>query len=123
MKRCVNIQPTEELVWNTLKGLLKNTVHLKTHLNSVLKENPDFSVMVRKQRYKLTRKLKKLKNELKTISDGIVELEKKRILNQFKSDEIYLKLKRKLDEEYRKIHVKIENTNNLLNLHYHQTYL
>lgn len=118
MKRCVNIQPTEELVWNTLKGLLKNTVHLKTHLNSVLKENPDFSVMVRKQRYKLTRKLKELKNELKTISDGIVELEKKRILNHFKSDEIYLKLKRELDDEYRKTHVKIENTNNLLNLHY-----
>jgi len=118
MKRCVNIQPTEELVWNTLKGLLKNTVHMKTQLNSVLKENPDFSVMVRKQRYKLTRKLKELKNELKIISDGIVELEKKRILNHFKSDEIYLKLKRELDDEYRKTQVKIENTNNLLTLHY-----
>jgi len=118
MKRCVNIQPTEELVWNTLKGLLKNTVHLKTQLNSVLKENPDFSVMVRKQRYKLTRKLKELKNELKTVSDGIVELEKKRILNHFKSDEIYFKLKRELDDEYRKTHVKIENVNNLLTIHY-----
>jgi hypothetical protein len=29
-----------------------------------------------------------------------------------------LKLKRELDDEYRKIHVKIENTNNLLTLHY-----
>ena len=29
-----------------------------------------------------------------------------------------MKLKRELDQEYRKTHVKIENTNNLLNLHY-----
>jgi len=118
MKRCVNIQPTEELVWNTLKGLLKDTVDLKTHVNYVLKENPEFSVMLRRQRYKLTRKLKELKNELLTVSDGIVELEKKKILKQFNSEDIYVRIKKNLNTDYRKINVKIENTNNLLTLHY-----
>ena len=40
MKRCVNIQPTEELVWNTLKGLLKDTVDLKTQRQFCIEGKP-----------------------------------------------------------------------------------
>ncbi len=94
MKRCVNIQPTEELVWNTLKELLLNTEKLHELLDSVIKETPELSVFIRKQRHKLTRKIEDLENNLKRITDGIVEIEKKRILRQFPNDEIYTEIKK-----------------------------
>ncbi len=118
MKRCVNIQPIEDLVWNALVDLLTNTEELKNSLDKVLTQNPDFSVLVRKQRLKLTRKIENLENDLKKVTEGIVELEKKRILNQFHTEDIYLQIKKKLDKEYKEIHLKIEDTKNLLSFHY-----
>ena len=118
MKRCVNIQPTEDLVWNTLVDLLTNTEELKNSLDKVLTQNPDFSVLVRKQRLSLTRKIEDLENNLKSITEGIVDLEKKRILNQFHTEDIYHQIKKKLDIEYKGIHLKIEDNKNLLSFHY-----
>jgi hypothetical protein len=118
MKRCVNIHPTEDLVWNTLVDLLTNTEQLKNSLDQVLTQNPDFSVLIKRQRLKLTRKIENLENDLKKITEGIVELEKKRILNQFHTEDIYLQIKKKLDKEYKEIHLKIEDTKNLLSFHY-----
>jgi hypothetical protein len=118
MKRCVNIQPTEDLVWNTLVDLLTNTEELKNSLDKVLTQNPDFSVLVRKQRLSLIRKIEDLEKNLKRITEGIVDLEKKRILNQFHTEDIYLQIKKKLDIEYKGIHLKIEDNKNLLSFHY-----
>ena len=118
MKRCVNIQPTEDLVWNTLVDLLTNTEELKNSLDKVLTQNPDFSVLVRKQRLSLTRKIEDLENNLKRITEGIVDLEKKRILRQFHTEDIYHQIKKKLDTEYKKIHLSIEENKNLLSFHY-----
>lgn len=118
MKRCVNIQPTEDLVWNTLVGLLTNTEQLKNSLDNVLTQNPDFSVLVRKQRHKLTRKIEEHENDLKKVTEGIVELEKKMILNQFHTEDIYRQIKKKFDKEYKEIHLKIEDTKNLLTFYY-----
>ena len=118
MKRCVNIQPTEELVWNTLKELLINTEKLHESLDSVIKKTPDLSVFIRKQRDKLTRKIEELEKELNTVTNGIVEIEKKRILRQFHTEDIYHQIKKKLDTEYKKIHLSIEENKNLLSFHY-----
>jgi uncharacterized protein YfkK (UPF0435 family) len=118
MKRCVNIQPTEELVWNTLKELLINTEKLHESLDSVIKETPELSVFIRKQRGKLTRKIEELEKELNTVTDGIVEIEKKRILRQFHTEDIYHQIKKKLDTEYKRIHLSIEDNKNLLSFHY-----
>lgn len=118
MKRCVNIQPTEELVWNTLKELLVNTEKLHESLDSVIKETPELSVFIRKQRHKLTRKIEELEKELNTVTNGIVEIEKKRILNQFHTEEIYHQIKKKLDIEFKRIHLSIEENKNLLSFHY-----
>jgi len=118
MKRCVNIQPTEELVWNTLKELLINTEKLHESLDSVIKETPELSVFIRKQRHKLTRKIEELEKELNTVTNGIVEIEKKRILNQFHTEEIYHQIKKKLDIEFKRIHLSIEENKNLLSFHY-----
>jgi hypothetical protein len=96
MKRCVNIQPTEELVWNTLKELLVNTAKLHESLDSVFKETPELSMFIRKQRGKLTRKIVDLEKELNTVTNGIVEIEKKRILRQFLAEDIYHQIKKKL---------------------------
>ncbi len=118
MKRCVNIQPTEELVWNTLKELLINTEKLHKSLDSVIKETPELSVFIKKQRHKLTRKIEELEKELNTVTNGIVEIEKKRILRQFPNDEIYTEIKKKLDIEFKRIHLSIEENKNLLSSHY-----
>ena len=52
------------------------------------------------------------------ITDGIVDLEKKRILNQLHTEDIYHQIKKKLDKEYKGIHLKIEDNKNLLSFHY-----
>ena len=118
MKRCVNIHPTKELVWNTLKELLINTEKLHESLDSVIKETPELSVFIRKQRGKLTRKIEELEKELNTVTNGIVEIEKKRILRQFHTEDIYHQIKKKLDTEYKRIHLSIEENKNLLSFHY-----
>jgi uncharacterized protein YfkK (UPF0435 family) len=114
----VNIQPTEELVWNTLKELLVNTDKLHESLDSVIKETPDLSVFIRKQRGKLTRKIEELEKELNTVTNGIVDIEKKRVLRQFHTEDIYHQIKKKLDTEYKRIHLSIEENKNLLSFHY-----
>jgi hypothetical protein len=102
----------------SLFDLLTHTEELKKSLDKVLTQNPDFSVLVKKQRHRLTRKIENLENDLKKVTEGIVELEKKRILNQFHTEDIYLQIKKKLDKEYKEIHLKIEDTKNLLSFHY-----
>ena len=53
-------------------SLLDSTVFKTVSRDSVIKETPELSVFIRKQRGKLTRKIKDLKNDLKMITDGIV---------------------------------------------------
>ena len=53
-------------------SLLDSTVFKTVSRDSVIKETPELSVFIRKQRGKLTRKIKDLENDLKMITDGIV---------------------------------------------------
>ena len=75
-------------------------------------------MFIRKQRGKLTRKIEELEKELNTVTNGIVEIEKKRILRQFHTEDIYHQIKKKLDTEFKRIHLSIEDTKNLLSFHY-----
>ena len=99
-------------------SLLDSTVFKTVSRDSVIKETPELSVFIRKQRGKLTRKIEELEKELNTVTNGIVEIEKKRILRQFHTEDIYHQIKKKLDTEYKKIHLSIEENKNLLSFHY-----
>jgi hypothetical protein len=55
--------------------------------------------------------------ELDRITNGIVEIERKRILDEFTSEDVYSSLKTKLDSDYRRIHVEIEDLKNTLKLY------
>jgi hypothetical protein len=55
--------------------------------------------------------------EIDRVTNGIVEIERKRILNEFTSEDVYSSLKTKLDSDYRRIHVEIEDLKNTLKLY------
>ena len=68
--------------------------------------------MVRKQRTKIKTDLHDRENELKKITDGIVDIERRKILSEFLSEEIYFKLKKQLDKDFRSKQIEIENLKN-----------
>jgi hypothetical protein len=112
MKRCVNIQKTEDLLWKTINDLMSDTSSLKENLKSSINGKTSISSMVRKQRTKIKTELQVNENELKKITDGIVDIERKRILSEFPSEEIYTKLKKQLDKDFRSKQIEIENLKN-----------
>lgn len=58
--------------------------------------------------------------ELSKLTVGIVDIERKRILNEFTSEEVYTSLKIKLSTCYKKIHIEIEDLKNTLKLYTRQ---
>ena len=83
-------------------------------LKKTIKENPSFSSRVRKQKGKIKDELNQKEKELKNISEGIIDIERRRILNEFQSEDLYKGIKKELDKEYRKCHIQIENLKNSL---------
>ncbi len=114
MKRCVNIDKTEELLWDTIYSQLIKTSEMRLILKKTIKENPSFSSRVRKQKGKIKDELNQKEKELKKISDGIIDIERRRILNEFQSEDLYKGIKKELDKEYRNCHIQIENLKNSL---------
>jgi hypothetical protein len=120
MKRCVQIDKTEELLWNSLYNLIGDINTMKEVLTSSLKNNTSLFSKVRKQRMKVSNLLNNKQLELNKITDGIVEIERKGILGEFTSEEVYISLKSKLDSDYRRVHVEIEDLKNTLNYYTRQ---
>ncbi|MHA8062649.1 recombinase family protein [Aquirufa aurantiipilula] len=114
MKRCTNIQKTDELLWETIKKLILDTSLLKENLKKSINQKTSVSSIVRKQRGKIKVELEEKEIELKKITDGIVSIETKRIMNEFTSEDVYLNLKKQLELKYRRVHIEIENLKNRL---------
>jgi DNA invertase Pin-like site-specific DNA recombinase len=117
MKRCVNIDRTEDLLWNSIYEILSATTYLKDTLKEKLKTDISFTSKLRKQRNIVIKLLNNKQLELDRVTNGIVEIERKRILNEFTSEDVYSSLKTKLDSDYRRIHVEIEDLKNTLKLY------
>jgi DNA invertase Pin-like site-specific DNA recombinase len=114
MKRCVNIPKTEGLLWETIRELMVDTIPLKEKLKISILGKTSISSLVRKQRGKIKSELENKELELKKITDGIVSIESKRIMDELTSEEVYLSLKKQLDRKYRSVHIEIENLKNTL---------
>jgi DNA invertase Pin-like site-specific DNA recombinase len=114
MKRCVNIPKTEGLLWETIRDLMVDTIPLKEKLKTSILEKTSISSLVRKQRGKIKSELENKEIELKKITDGIVSIERKRIMNELTSEDVYLTLKKQLDRKYRSVYIEIENLKNTL---------
>ena len=114
MKRCVNIPKTEGLLWDTIRDLMVDTIPLKEKLKTSILGKTSISSLVRKQRVKIKSELENKELELKKITDGIVSIERKRIMDELTSEDVYLSLKKQLDRKYRSVHIEIENLKNTL---------
>ena len=114
MKRCVNIPKTEELLWDTITSLMTNTIRLKEELKTSISEKTSISSLVSKQRGKFKSILETKELELKKITDGIVSVERKRIMGELTSEDVYQSLKKQLDKKYRDVNIEIENLKDTL---------
>lgn len=109
MKRCTNIQKTDKLLWETIEELILDISLLEEKLKKSINEKTSFSSAVRKQRGKIKVELEKKEIELKEITEGIVSIESKRIMNEFTSDDVCLSLKEQMNIRFGSVHTEIEN--------------
>ena len=115
MKRCMNIQTTNQYLWNNIINILSNTMELKQNL----KEKTIFGMSLRSpelkqevsSREERIRELTKTKNELEK---GLVEVETNKITNKYPSLEIYESLKKELIKRYNQTKSEIEDIRNSL---------
>lgn len=109
MKRFTNIQKTDKLLWETIEELILDISLLEEKLKKSINEKTSFSSTVRKQRGKIKVELEKKEIELKEITEGIVSIESKRIMNEFTSDDVCLSLKEQMNIRFGSVHTEIEN--------------
>lgn len=109
MKRFTNIQKTDKLLWETIEELILDISLLEEKLKKSINEKTSFSSAVRKQRGKIKVELEKKEIELKEITEGIVSIESKRIMNEFTSDDVCLSLKEQMNIRFGSVHTEIEN--------------
>lgn len=109
MKRCTNIQKTDKLLWETIEELILDISLLEEKLKKSINEKTSFSSTVRKQRGKIKVEPEKKEIELKEITEGIVSIESKRIMNEFTSDDVCLSLKEQMNIRFGSVHTEIEN--------------
>lgn len=109
MKRCTNIQKTDKLLWETIEEWILDISLLEEKLKKSINEKTSFSSTVRKQRGKIKVELEKKEIELKEITEGIVSIESKRIMNEFTSDDVCLSLKEQMNIRFGSVHTEIEN--------------
>lgn len=109
MKRCTNIQKTDKLLWETIEEWILDISLLEEKLKKSINEKTSFSSAVRKQRGKIKVELEKKEIELKEITEGIVSIESKRIMNEFTSDDVCLSLKEQMNIRFGSVHTEIEN--------------
>ncbi|MHA8051869.1 recombinase family protein, partial [Aquirufa sp. ROCK-SH2] len=114
MKRCIHIHKTEELLWETILGIISDNERLIGLLKTSITQKSSLSSLVYKQRNQIKKQLNMKENELKTVVDGLVTIERKKIMDEFTSNEVYFNLKKDLDKSFRNIQVEIENLKNTL---------
>ena len=101
MKRGLNIPTTDGVLWNKIIDILSDTMELKntlTKMTSIGKlGNPDGLKVESKTIEDKIRKLLKIKSD---IEKGIVEIETKKILQKYPSNEVYLSLRKSLTNSF-----------------------
>jgi hypothetical protein len=78
-------------------------------LKTSISEKTSISSLVSKQRGKFKSILETKELELKKITDGIVSVERKKIMGELTSEDVYQSLKKQLDKKYRDVNIEIEN--------------
>jgi hypothetical protein len=115
MKRCLNIKTTDLVLWIHIVDILSDTIKLKEKMSEFgffgLGKTYDQFVS---EKALIKGKTEKLKEELKRIERGLVDLETKRMLNEFDSDVIYKGIRRNLRGKYHQVESEISNLNNHL---------
>ncbi len=101
MKRGLNIPTTDGVLWNKIIDILSDTMELKKNLTKMttigkLGKSEDLKVESKSIEDKI-RKLLKVKSD---IEKGLVEVETKKILQKYPSDEVYQSLRKTLTNSF-----------------------
>ncbi len=99
MKRCLQIGITEEFLWDNIVNLLSNTVKLKFEFKSSLRNDPNLTLLINNQKRRLQERLKRLETKLETINDGLIGVEKDKLMGNYTSHEVYEGLKVSLNKD------------------------
>ncbi len=87
-------------------GIGRNApLKLKIRITAILKVDAGISSNFRKQCERVNYRLKEKQAESKATTDGIVNIERRKILNEFPSEEVYQLLKKQLGKDFRKVQV------------------
>ena len=115
MKKCLNIQTTEQILWNKIVAILSDNIRLKEVLKekAMISKNinsSDLEKIIKDKNIQIV-ELTKVKKELEK---GLVSIETDNILNKYPSFEVYKSLKKKLTQRYNQTLSEIEDIKNSL---------
>ena len=108
VKRCVEIDNTDDLIWNSIITTLENTSTLVQIFDHSLINNTSISYRLKSQRRSVQKELKEEQQKLDRIKKGLVDVERDRILNEDTPNEIREELRKRLNIEFRQTKLRIE---------------
>ncbi|HSZ24733.1 MAG TPA: hypothetical protein VK766_03395 [Cytophagaceae bacterium] len=111
MKKSIHIPTTDSILWKTICGVLSNSYSLKEQFKSKTTVNTNDIKSLIKQKEIGIKKLTLEKNE---IEKGLVKIETEHLLGNYSSKSVFERLKKELNNRYKKILIQIEDLNNSL---------
>ena len=84
MKRCLNIPPTDEFLWNSILNTLRDDRHLSHKSKTLLKSDiVDFRNIIGQQLDDIESRLIMLEQRKDKIKNGLVETEKRQLYGEY----------------------------------------
>lgn len=110
MKRCLNIPPTDEFLWNSILNTLRDNRHLSDDSKTLLKSDiVEFRNIIGQQLDDIENRLLQLEQRKEKIKNGLVETEKRQLYGEYEGSDVYVSLKKSLNHDLDEVSVEIDH--------------
>ena len=110
MKRCLNIPPTDEFLWNSIMNTLRDNRHLSDNTKTLLKSDiVEFRNIIGQQIDDIENRLLQLEQRKEKIKNGLVETEKRQLYGEYEGSDVYESLKKSLNHDLDEVSLEIDH--------------
>lgn len=100
MKRCLNIPPTDEFLWDSIITTLGDNKHISNESKTLLKSYiGKFRNIIGQQLDDIENRLIMLEQRKDKIKNGLVETEKRQLYGEYEGSDVYESLKKSLNHD------------------------
>lgn len=114
MKRCLNIPPTDEFLWDSIITTLGDNKHISNESKTLLKSYiGKFRNIIGQQLDDIENRLIMLEQRKDKIKNGLVETEKRQLYGEYEGSDVYESLKKSLNHDLDEVSVEIDHLKGL----------